>query len=519
MAEILHFYLNRVQDLLGLPRTSVADYPITTDPLHPDTILAEDIYEAVKMVTLELSRRGTLQLKSAYTPLVAGQADYVLPPNICRLMDVAVNNNVGFTNLQQIPADDYTLETYTQYRATPQYYQLAQSSGRVVYRTGLATASHETAVIDSQAPFTTTLTGGQIDRGDLVFNNSQDSQGTVKRLYSSSPAYSILETDSSTVCAISSDGLTLTLTNDDINLDADPIPSGSILYDDESWLVITACQAGPQEKQAVMTVTGRVYGKSQLVNYLFAGNRSFSIGSPDRVEIEAGDVLISDDQQGLVGGTDKLLLTNEPASGTMEWDGSTSQLSTSLLVDHGGSGYKIELTVGAIKYTGFLGSSGSGNSYSVYTSSDGFLSESPLSLGLIPALPGTVSINKISVYSTSVVDGETYQIEQAMPTLDTISLAPLPDKTDTEGSESLRFYYYSFPEKPDSIYDAVGVPDSLSDALIAKAYEIAKRRETGEVEPFNFTLQRATSGQRQLPQRAKKQPGANVPRLYIAPQL
>ena len=518
MAETLHFYLNRVQDLLGLPRTDAADYPSTTDPLHADNILAEDIYEAVKVVTLELSRRGTLQLKSAYSPLVAGQADYVLPSNICRLMDVAVNNNVGFTNLQQIPADDYTLESYTQYRAVPQYYQLAQSSGRVVYRTGLTTASHETAVIDSEAPFTTTLTGGQIDRGDLIFNNTQDSQGPVKRLYSSNP-YITHAAGTGSVTIVNTDASKLQINWSNINLDATPIVAGDIIYDTESWMVVSS--AATQGTSVLIPTDGRVYGRRKLASGLFNNGNTFYIGSPDRVEIESGNALISDDQQGLVGGTDKLLLSQDVTS--LSWNAMLNQIhvtGTDPLASYANSGYKIELIYGNAKYTGFLGDSdGTGYYYNVYKDSDGVLSQTVASAGITPTTATNFTIDKISIYSTALVKGETYQVEQAMPTLDTISLAPLPDKTDTAGSESLRLYYYSFPEKPDSIYDAVGIPDSFSDALIAKAFEIAKRRETGEVEPFNFTLQRATSGQRQLPQRAKKQPGVNVPRLYIAPQL
>ena len=132
----------------------------------------------------------------------------------------------------------------------------------------------------------------------------------------------------------------------------------------------------------------------------------------------------------------------------------------------------------------------------------------------------TLGISSYNIYRESFVKGDAYQIEQRIPTLDSVTVFPVPDITDVQGTESLRFVYYAFPSKPQHIRSPIGLPASYSDALISKAYEIAKRRETGVVEPFLYdsSLHRATSGRRHLPdapsRRRPIQPGLYVNTPY-----
>ena len=69
MARNLLYHLNRLQDVLSLPRTVSSNYPDNSDPLHSDTILTEDIWEASKVVTGDLSRRGLMDVAVSYTHL------------------------------------------------------------------------------------------------------------------------------------------------------------------------------------------------------------------------------------------------------------------------------------------------------------------------------------------------------------------------------------------------------------------------------------------------------------------
>ena len=129
---------------------------------------------------------------------------------------------------------------------------------------------------------------------------------------------------------------------------------------------------------------------------------------------------------------------------------------------------------------------------------------------------GVKAIASYSIYRENFISGDSIQIEQRVPTLDSVTLFPIPNASDTQGTENLRFVYYAFPSKPKHVRSPVGLPESYSEALITKAFEIAKRRETGMVEPYNFSLHRSTSGRRHLPDTpVRDRPGRIVrPGLY-----
>ena len=78
MAHDLLFYLNKLQDTLNLERSDYKTYPVKDDPLHNDTILTEDIWEASKVVVSDLGRRVVLEIETLTFLIVTGTNTFVL---------------------------------------------------------------------------------------------------------------------------------------------------------------------------------------------------------------------------------------------------------------------------------------------------------------------------------------------------------------------------------------------------------------------------------------------------------
>ena len=175
------------------------------------------------------------------------------------------------------------------------------------------------------------------------------------------------------------------------------------------------------------------------------------------------------------------------------------------------------------EFKGYLATDPDEPDWSANSTADGFnsykyrlYSDVYLTTDISHTLTSITSVDSYTVYRESFISGDSIQIEQRVPTLDSVTLFPIPNASDTQGTENLRFVYYAFPSKPKHVRSPVGLPESYSEALITKAFEIAKRRETGMVEPYNFSLHRSTSGRRHLPDTpVRDRPGRIVrPGLY-----
>ena len=586
----LLYVLNRLQDLLGLPRSTYTDYPNETDPLHTDSILVEDIWEATKIVTLDQSRRGSAQISEVYHSVVQGQADYPLPADCCKLLDVEyVSPRNPRAQLDYIAYDQLVKYQDHSYQAVPSCYSLSESSSRKVLISATAdSAGMVEYFTQGEAPLTTTVDGTQADVGDYIFNKTTKAEGEIRMLKSLCPVLTIDGTASLNTSAVyietpkavmpstnplSGNNIRITevgsgnVWTDDVR---SRVGAGHILYDPVrmSWSVIK--QVTSIASALVLEHEGFVRGNPMSVEELVTGisddgtqsnsnglvltGSNIRLGKADMLDLSTGDQLVSDASEGMTGGvtkliesvtisgTDQMFLTSSdnfqrthirtninltsPTNyiGTINSNLQTAAVTVGL--DNGVyTGYLFILEdEDGNEYTGYLAhetstaltntwdNSGASNltlNYQMY-------SDVHLTTRLSNTNNGVKAIASYSIYRENFISGDSIQIEQRVPTLDSVTLFPIPNASDTQGTENLRFVYYAFPSKPKHVRSPVGLPESYSEALITKAFEIAKRRETGMVEPYNFSLHRSTSGRRHLPDTpVRDRPGRIVrPGLY-----
>lgn len=576
----LLFVLNRLQDLLGLPRTVNATYPVDTDPLHADSILIEDVWEATKILTLDQSRRGSAQISEVYHPIIKDQDVYPLPSNCCKLLDVEyINSRNPRTQLEHIYYDDMVLHQHNSYSGIPSSYCLTEASSRLVLRSSTSNSAGMIELYEQGGiPFTTTVDGTQIEGGDLIFNKTMQSEGEVKMLKSLSPILNLAGVEGGTQLTAAtvnyprSDTPYIDLEEGQIRLShiagellstnvINNIQTGMILYDEdqESWLIITKKIEEQTTSTSILLQTdGIVRGKANSIESLinasvkvsYSGGdtmgidlvgSNIAIGTADTVSLISSDILVSDAHEGMTGGATKLVDTVTDLSGQMFLHSDGNQVVTSVDLDKYAGlistetedvtyvGYYLFFTdTEGDEYTGYLVSNSSiskqwttanssytlainGNKYDLYAD----LYQQGLATDNNPA--NITEIVSYTIYRETFIKGDSYQIEQRIPTLDSVTVFPVPDITDVQGAESLRFIYYAFPSKPQHIRSPIGLPEAYSDAVIAKAFEIAKRRETGGTEPYDMSLHRTTSGRRHLPETPTRkrslQPGlyVNVP--------
>ena len=583
------FVLNRLQDLLGLPRTTNSSYPVNADPLHGDNILVEDIWEATKILTLDQSRRGTAQISEIYHPIVKGQDVYALPFNCCKLLDVEyISSRNPQIQLEHVYYDQMVLNQFNSYHGIPSSYCLTEASARLVLRTDTTTSAGMVELYEQDGiPFTTTTNGTQIEQGDLIFNKTTKAEGEVHMMKSFSPEFSYDVNEGQTVFVSTAnipynpqDGTSHNqCTGNQIRITQGPqgaelfntgtvnnISVGMIIYDEkqESWLVITGKVEGEGNTSAssiLLETDGIVRGKAHSIEELLTGvgdnetqqnaivgtdgntyylglalgKSQFKVGSPDIIDLMSSNILISDANEGMAGGIDRLVKTETGLSGKMAIHSNGENITTNLDISSY-VGLQATTTASGI-YTGyyFFMTDNEGNEHTGYlaptemppvwstetTLSDAvgynLYSDIYLTYPANNAPTASIEIASYSIYRSPFIKGDSYQIEQRLPTLDSVTVFPVPDITDVQGTESLRFIYYAFPSKPQHIRSPIGLPEAYSDAVIAKSFEIAKRRETGGTEPYDMSLHRTTSGRRHLPETPTRkrslQPGlyVNVP--------
>ena len=592
----LLYVLNRLQDLLGLPRTTGPKYPIDTDPLHSDAILVEDIWEATKIITLDQSRRGSAQISEVYHSVVQGQADYPLPADCCKLLDVEyVSPRNPRAQLDYIAYDQLVKYQDHSYQAVPSCYSLSESSSRKVLISATAdSAGMVEYFTQGEAPLTTTVDGTQADVGDYIFNKTTKAEGEIRMLKSLYPILSIDSTSSTpnlsavyietpdhsasnatTVPMPSGNKIRITMKSGQDSVWGGDVSSkvgaGQIIYDQvrRSWLVIIDSSVSgnvvtlehegfvrgtPMSVEELITGVEDGGTQSTATDGLIQSQTNIRLGKADLLDLSTGNQLVSDASEGMTGGVDKLIsgptTTSSSAGLIYITDGSSNnqqthirtninltsptnyigtinsnnQVASTIGNDNGTyTGYLFILKDGnGSEYTGYLANEPDTVDWSLNSTADSFnlsyqlYQDVHLTTPVSNAISGIIAIDSYSIYRENFISGDSIQIEQRVPTLDSVTLFPIPNASDTQGTENLRFVYYAFPSKPKHVRSPVGLPESYSEALITKAFEIAKRRETGMVEPYNFSLHRSTSGRRHLPDTpVRDRPGRIVrPGLY-----
>ena len=586
----LLYVLNRVQDLLGLPRTTGAKYPEDTDPLHSDEILTEDIWEATKIITLDQSRRGSAQISEVYHSVVQGQADYPLPADCCKLLDVEyVSPRNPRAQLDYIAYDQLVKYQDHSYQAVPSCYSLSESSSRKVLISATAdSAGMVEYLTKGEAPLTATVDGTQIDVGDLIFNKTTKAEGEIRMLEPFSPTLRVDGTSTPSVntgevyietASLNRGGSTdgVLPTGSQIKITAvansivwstairNSVVAGMIISDPvrRSWVVITGVTS--TLSHVMLDTEGFVRGNPCSIeeflsnvedggtqggsNGVILSKSNLKLGKANFIDLFSNSALISDTSEGMAGGISRLVETKSSLSDQMFIHGSTSSASSSTHIrtninlttptnyigtvnsdtavgsDNGVySGYLFILQYNNNQeFKGYLATDPDEPDWSANSTADGFnsykyrlYSDVYLTTDISHTLTSITSVDSYTVYRESFISGDSIQIEQRVPTLDSVTLFPIPNASDTQGTENLRFVYYAFPSKPKHVRSPVGLPESYSEALITKAFEIAKRRETGMVEPYNFSLHRSTSGRRHLPDTpVRDRPGRIVrPGLY-----
>ena len=521
MARNLLYHLNRLQDVLSLPRTATASYPVDTDPLHSDTILTEDIWEASKTVTGDLSRRGVMDVISTATPIVKGQNAYTLPSNICKLLSIEYFDGTYWKGpLTSISYDDYVRISAAKTDGTPTYYTHTLSDSREVYLTissGITESSFRDAgplTLKSAAQLTVTSSGSQINKGDLVFNVTQDSGGLVEYLDMSTTKFTSGDPSTND---IDIDRTANTIKISDTGIDSSNYTSkaavGDIYLEGKTWVVIT--KVTNIGNVLVIHHDGVIRG--ELSAFTIDNGAGVKIGSPDRLIVQSDNALILDANQGMSGGSSDLVSTyttnvSNPAitithNATLVYDVTIANDQADVdLSAYASLGYTLVIYTSDETYTGYI--------QGVTVSTVGGYKQSVLSLtssapsngvgGSIDsshiANTGLISnITSVSITKPPFFVGDVVQIESQFATLDTIQLYPYPDRADTTGVEGLRMTYVPYPVQPTKPDQVIELPETFNDSILAKAHEYAMRRETSRVEPYDISIRRATSTARPVP--------------------
>ena len=525
MARTLLYHLNRLQDILSLPRTTSANYPVTSDPLHNDTILTEDIWESSKVVTGDLGRRGIMDVVSTTTSIVKGQNAYTLPKDICRLQSVEYWDGTYWRGpLTSIPYDNYVRLSASKGEGTPEYYTHTQSDARQVYLTvsdGVTESSFRDTgpiIFKSASSLSITSTGEQINKGDLIFNVTQDSGGVVEYLTMGTTKLSTnLKTDV--------DPVTLDSTNNLITLKCittahlalyDSLRVGDIILQEstKTWVVITAKEKDTQASEIKLTFDGVIRGDSFLdftvsngVNHI--GANKLIIGVPDRCVVQSDNAFILDANQGMSGATSNVVFSSvgldtdiATSYGASVYTMNVSRTGEDIdLTEYANKGYILSYTLGGVEYKAYIGNVIQAVGSDPFQSNLSLYYDASLGSagGVINTSTNTSSVatfvtsNAFSITKPPFFVGDVVQIESQFATLDTIQVYPYPDRTDTVGFEGIRMTYIPYPVKPVKPDQVIELPDAFNDAILAKAHEYATRREINRTEPYEESIRRATS--------------------------
>lgn len=526
MARTLLYHLNRLQDILSLPRTSGANYPVASDPLHNDTILTEDIWEASKVVTGDLGRRGIMDVVSTTTAIVKGQNAYTLPKDICRLQAIEYFDGTYWRGpLVAIPYDDYVRLSAAKTEGTPEYYTHTQSDARQVYLTisdGITESSFRDTgplTLKSAASLSVTSTGDQINKDDLVFNVTRDSGGLVE--YLTMGTIKGNTEDNAEVTAVVIDKvnnlITLSVSASWFSNSFSLFKVGDILLQESSkaWVVITGV-VSTATNEIELTFDGTIRG-NDFLDFTVSGGvnhkllNKLIIGTPDRLVVQSDNAFILDANQGMSGATTDvvstytasasnpaIVFTHTTSLGTYNLEITNDEADVDLSA-YASAGYTLVISTANETYTGYI--------QAVTVDESGNYDESTLSLTSTPtATAGSVTslhvahqatitdpITSVSITKPPLFVGDVIQLESQFATLDTIQVYPYPNKDDTLGTEGIRMTYIPYPVKPVKPDQVIELPDAFNDAILAKAHEYATRREINRTEPYEESIRRATS--------------------------
>lgn len=503
----------------------MGNYPDVSDPLHDDGILTEDIWEASKVVTADLARRGIIDVVSTTTPVSKGQNSYTLPADICKLHAIEYFDGTYWKGpLSAIPFDDYVKMSVSKTESLPKYYTHTVSDAREVYLSivdGITDSSFRDTgplTLKSDAQLSVTASGEQINRDDLVFNVTQDSAGLVDYLDMSTAKLTTHDTNT-TAITYDYDNHTVSITDTNIN-SATWASIGDIFKQGKSWVVITKVETGGSGV-GILTFDGTVRGELDKFAVIPAAPNAsngwtddnlITIGKPDRLIIKSDNPLILPAQQGLSGSTASLVTTTA-STDVLSYNYQSGELTISNpsadvdLSAYSGLGYTISITAGVDTYTGYVGTI-TPSEVGGYDRSVLDISYNGTAYGFVTILNAAhttalTGITGASITKAPLFKGDVVQVESQFATLDTVKVYPYPDRTDTTGAEGLRITYAPYPVKPSKPDQVVELPDAFNDAILAKAFEYATRRADNRMEPYEQSLRRATAASRpQAPQAA-----------------
>ena len=544
MARNLLYHLNRLQDVLSLPRTLSGKYPVNDDPLHGDDVLTDDIWEASKLVTGDLARRGLMDVVSTSAPIAKSQNAYTLPSNVCRLHSVEYFDGTSWRGpLVSIHYDDYVRISASETEGTPQYYTHTLSDSRAVFLTiseGLTQSSFRdtgSIIVKSDANLTATSSGNQINRDDLIFNITQDSSAVVDYLDMGSAR--LTTTTAVTNSSVNYDTHTIVFTSSDAwaENNASYSVAGDIIKQGKTWAVITESlheDLGAGSGRVTLTFDGVIRGATSTFSLLtsssssanWTGDNVVTIGPPDKMVVKSDDPFVLDANQGFLGGVTNIVKTyvtedSDPSSDiTADYavmgnvEGITIQDPDGIdLSAYANNGHMLIFTTSgtnyksAETYSAYIGSvtaiSSTASLILLYTTGEidsatgGILNSSHVVHPL--TYIDTGDILTVSVAKPPLMVGDIIQVESQFATLDTIQVFPYPDISDVTGSEGFRMTYVPYPSKPTKSDQVIELADAFNDAILSKAHEYATRREINRVEPYEDSIRRATSIARPLP--------------------
>ena len=509
MAQDLLFYLNKLQDVLNLPRTTHVDYPVDTDTLHSDTILTEDIWEASKSVTADLGRRGILEIEQTSAPIVSGTNTFVLPDRLCRLISVEYFDGTYWQGpLEPISYDQFARMSSPASTGTPVVYTTRQNDSREVYWTGTATDGTDTLLIDSTHNFTTTVTGNQIQKGDIVFNTTTDAQALVDYLM-------VYEIDPITSGGYADDVLYRTKDPTSSNNAVGPLivfgPQTDYVYEDISnnstYTINIATDEVFITDDRVLSNTlfiAKTLGANQFAKTQTGSSVSYAIydettGVEDYIWFNVdyiyrrGDIISQPDRKTwmVIKEVNKVqhVYSNTaftPPRDELRYVPDTAGGAARLL--------KFDYTHGTV-----------GATMDARTELDiNYIVVGPATRIMLqtddPLRPSSVQGFSSGTRTTGdkLQEDDGYQVESGQSTLDTLVLYPIPDRSDTTGIESLKINYIAYPEKPNQSSDKIELSDVFADSVIAKAIEYSGRRETGRAEPYEIAVRKAINAHRPL---------------------
>ena len=546
MAQMLLYHLNRLQDILNLPRSTQTTYPDNTDPQHSDNILTEDVWEAAKTIVADQARRGVMDVSVAYTPVTTSVGQYALPGDVCKLLAIEYHDGSYWQNpMSSLVYNDFQKLARAESTGNPQYYSIITNNSHSIIKSGTVTAANNERPLklyDTSRSFAVTNTGEMINYNDIVYNGTTDAIGAVEYLSMNTKKLEIPVGDISS--AVSTDFAAYDVaTSPTIVITKAAAFSGNELLIragdiiefplQKAWLVITNSvysQTSTANDTVTITTDSVIRGKDHGLDWPLttvggSGNildAPINIGVADIVAIQGSADLIDDAFQGLQGGTQRTLTSYSVALA----DSTVQYYNNGWVFEHAGvnlstygylptkvdTPYRITIVDGNInsilnRYYGYVGASlnldpplVSASLIGLTLFRDAALQTAGLNDSAGNAITGTLTNvleYEIGTYPLEVNDS--YQIELQQATVDTINIYPLPDRTDTTGTESLKVTYIAYPPKPTDAFSLIALDEAYNDALLAKALEYSTRREIGQGELYDIALRRATSAVRPAP--------------------